>query len=144
MKSFVQKITAVAFFAGLSTATSLHAQNTISGAVQQGNGAYIQKNERTECITNALLGIPGISCLNMTQEKLLGTPSGNIMSVWVGTVPAASRPSKRVVYNSTWQETTTDGVARSFNTVAVTEPSGTVKLTLTNKENGKGKPAKVK
>lgn len=145
MKS-LQKIAGATFFAALSlAATSLQAQNTIAGAVQQGNGAYVQKTERGDCITNTLLGLPGgISCVNMTQDKFMVTPSGNAMSVWTGTVPETSRPSKRLVYNSTWQETNNDGVTRSYNTVAVTEPSGSIKLTLTDKQNGKGKPAKLK
>ena len=143
MKSFTKKITAVAFIAGYSLCTtSLYAQNTIGGAVQQGNGAYVQKPERGDCINNSLLGIPGgISCLDMTQEKFMVTPSGNSMSVWTGTVPASARPSKRVVYNSTYQETV-NGVTRYYNTAAVTEPSGMIKLTLTAKPNGK--PGKAK
>jgi hypothetical protein len=145
MKSFVQKITAVAFFAGLSfNATFVQAQNAIGGAVQQGNGAYVQKAERADCINNNLLGIPGgIPCLTMTQEKFMVTPSGNSMSVWTGTVPASARPAKRVVYNSTYQETV-NGVTRNYNTEAITEPSGTIKLTLTAKPNGKDKKAKSK
>ncbi|GAB3223645.1 hypothetical protein GCM10027346_02870 [Hymenobacter seoulensis] len=146
MKNLIQKISAAALFAGLSfSASSLQAQNTIAGAVQQGNGAYVQKTERGDCITNSLLGLPGgIPCLNMTQEKFMVTPSGNAMSVWTGTVPATSRPAKRTVYNSTWTEKNNDGVTRTYNTVAVTEPSGSIKLTLTDKQNGNGKSAKAK
>jgi hypothetical protein len=146
VKNLIQKLAGATFFLGLSLgATAVQAQNTIGGAVQQGKGAYVFKSTYTECITNSLLGLPGgIPCLDMTQEKFLVTPSGNATSVWTGTVPATARPSKRVVYNSTWQETLNDGVLRTYNTVAVTEPSGVIKLTLTDKQNGKGKPAKSK
>lgn len=141
MKIFIQKLVAVTFFASLSLiASPLKAQSTIAGAVQQGKGAYVQKVDRSECITNSLLGIPGgMACLDMTQEKFLVTPSGNAMAVWTGTVPATARLGKRTVYNSTWQETTNDGVTRSYDTVAITDPSGTIKLTLTDKKNGKSK-----
>lgn len=70
------------------------------------------------------------------------TPSGNAMSVWKGTVPEAARPSQRLIYKSTWTEKNNDGVTRTYNTVAVTQPSGEVKLTLTDKNNGKNKRVK--
>ncbi|SNC67335.1 hypothetical protein SAMN06265337_1915 [Hymenobacter gelipurpurascens] len=95
-------------------------------------------------MSNVLLGLPGgISCVDMTQEKFMVTPSGNSTAVWTGTVPAASRPAKRLVFNSTYQETV-NGVTRNYNTVAVTEPSGEIKLTLTAKPNGKDKKVKSK
>ena len=139
MKYFIKKISAVVLFIGLTMSGSVgHAQNRIAGAVQQGNGAYVQKTDRSTCIGNQLLGVPGLgSCLTMQQEKFMVTPSGNAMSVWKGVVPASARPAQRLVFNSTWTETNNDGVTRAYNTVAVTEVDGSVKLTLTDKENWK-------
>lgn len=141
MKSFLHKIIGGLFLAGLTLGgTSARAQAHIEGAVQQGKGAYVQKTDRTECITNTLLGVPGLgSCLTMTQEKFMVTPSGNAMSVWKGVVPAAARPTQQLVHNATWTEANNDGVTRTYSTVAVTMPDGSIKLTLTDKDNGKGK-----
>ncbi|GAA4019802.1 hypothetical protein GCM10022408_37440 [Hymenobacter fastidiosus] len=141
MKTLHQLTAHALVFIGLVLGgTAAQAQNTIGGAVQQGNGAYVQKTDRKVCITNTLLNVSGIgSCLDMTQEKFMVTPSGNSMSVWTGTVPAASRPVKRQVFNSTWTETFNDGITRNYETVAVTNPNGTIKLTLTDKKNGKKK-----
>lgn len=140
MNTVLKNIAAAFLFIGLATgSTAVSAQNRIGGAVQQGKGAYVQKSDRSECIGNTLLGVPGLSsCLTMTQEKFLVTPSGNSMAVWQGTVPEASRPAKRLVYNSTWTETT-NGTTRTYDTEAVTMPDGSVKLTLKDKPNGKGK-----
>ncbi|ALD21321.1 hypothetical protein AM218_08950 [Hymenobacter sp. DG25A] len=78
----------------------------------------------------------------MSQVKFIVTPSGNATSVWAGTVPVAARPAQRLIYKSTWKETSDDGITRIFDTIAVTEPDGSVKLTLTDKKNGKSKSAK--
>ena len=140
MNSFQKKITGALFFIGLTLgSTAASAQNRIEGAVQQGNGAYVQKTDRSECITNSLLGLAGISCLPMTQEKFMVTPSGNAMSVWRGTAPEASRPAQRFVKNATWSELNNDGVTRTYDTESVTMPDGSVKLTLLDKQNGNGK-----
>ena len=140
MKSFFQKIIGGVFLMGLTLgSTAVRAQNHIDGAVQQGKGAYVQKTDRTVCITNTLLGVPSLgSCLTMSQEKFLVTPSGNAMSVWTGVVPATARPAQRLVYNATWTETNNDGVTRNYDTVAITMPDGSIKLTLVDKGNGKG------
>ncbi|MCI1188847.1 hypothetical protein MON38_15595 [Hymenobacter sp. DH14] len=141
MKSFLHKIIGGFFLTGLVLGnSSVRAQAHIEGAVQQGKGAYVQKTDRTECITNTLLGVPGIGrCLPMSQEKFMVTPSGSAMSVWKGVVPATARPTQRLVYNATWTEANNDGVTRTYNTVAVTMPDGSVKLTLMDKDNGHGK-----
>ena len=136
---FSQKISAGLLFIGLTMSGSIgYAQNRIAGAVQQGNGAYVQKTDRSVCIGNQLLGVPGLgSCLTMQQEKFMVTPSGNAMSVWKDIVPTSARPAQRLVFNSTWSETNNDGITRTYDTVAVTEVDGSVKLTLTDKQNGK-------
>lgn len=142
MKNHLRFVASSFAFAGLLLlGTPSFAQNRIEGAVQQGQGAYVQKTDRTDCINNSLLGVPalGTGCLQMQQTKFMVTPSGNAMSVWTGTVAADARPAKRTVFNSTWTETNNDGVTRAYDTVAVTEPSGMVKLTLTDKNNKKGK-----
>lgn len=147
MKSFLQKTSGAVLFALLVLgSSSLKAQNKIAGAVQQGNGAYVQKYDRPLCVGNSFLGIPNLptNCLDMTQEKFLVTPSGNAMTVWVGTVPAASRPTQRLVFNSTWTETNNDGVTCKYDNVAVTEPNGTVRLTMTDKNNQPSKKARGK
>lgn len=140
MNTIVKNIAGVFLFIGLAMgSTAASAQNRIGGAVQQGNGAYVQKSDRSECIGNALLGVPKLtSCLEMTQEKFMVTPSGNSMAVWKGTVPAVTRPAQRLVYNSTWTETV-NGTTRTYETVAVTMTDGSIKLTLKDKPNGKGK-----
>ena len=139
MKSSFRKIAGGLFFIGLTLGSTVgRAQNHIEGAVQQGNGAYVQKTDRTVCITNTLLGVSGLgSCLTMSQEKFMITPSGNAMSVWKGVLPMALRPAQRTVFNATWTETNNDGVTRNYDTVAVAMPDGNVKLTLTDKQNGK-------
>ncbi|MCC2546330.1 hypothetical protein LJY25_07730 [Hymenobacter sp. BT175] len=143
MKNLLQSLAAGALLSFAIGSTSAQAQSTISGATQQGNGAYMLKTESRICITNTLLGVTGLgSCLDMNQEKFLITPSGHAMSVWKGVVPASARPAQRLVYNSTWTETTSDGVVRNYNTVAVTDPNGTITLTLTDKNNGKSKGGK--
>ena len=143
MKSFLQKISVALLFTGLTLGGSAaNAQTGNQEGGSKGKGAFVRKVDYTDCIPNSLLGVPGLnSCLTMSQEKYVLTPSGNAMSVWMGTVPAASRPSQRVVYNSTWNETDQRGVAHSYETVAVTMPDGSIKLTLTDngKGNGKGK-----
>ncbi|GAA4507930.1 hypothetical protein GCM10023172_39280 [Hymenobacter ginsengisoli] len=142
MKRFSQITSSALLLIGLSLGTTtVHAQNRIAGAVQQGNGAYVQKTDRTTCITSQLLGVSGLgSCLDMRQDKFMVTPSGNAMSVWTGTLPASvAHPAQRLTYNSTWTETNNDGVTRTYDTVAVTDPNGSVKLTLTDKQNGNGK-----
>ena len=144
MKNFLHKIIGGIFLTGLTLGSiNARAQNHIEGAVQQGKGAYVQKTDRTQCITNTLLGVPGLgSCLSMSQEKFMVTPSGNAMSVWTGVVPAAACPTQRLVHNATWTELNNDGVTRTYETVAVTMPDGSVKLTLTDKNNGNGKGKK--
>lgn len=141
METILKKIAGAFLFIGLTLGGSAaSAQNHIAGAVQQGNGAYVQKTDRTVCITNRLLGVPNLgSCLEMTQDKFMVTPSGNAMSVWTGTVPAAVRPAQRLVNNATWSETNNDGVTRTYDTVAVAMPDGSIKLTLTDKQNGRGR-----
>ncbi|MCB2410793.1 hypothetical protein [Hymenobacter lucidus] len=145
MKNFLQNASATfTIVLLLAGSTSLQAQNRIDGTnlVQQGNGAYVQKTDRALCIGNSLLGIPSIpanGCVNMTQEKFMFTPSGHAMAVWTATLPEAQRPAQRVVFNSTWTETNSDGVTRTYTNVTVTEPNGSVKLTMNDKENGKGK-----
>jgi hypothetical protein len=142
MKNHLRFFASSFAFAGLLLCgTPVFAQNRIEAAAQQGKGAYVQKTDRTDCITNSLLGVTslGSGCLEMQQTKFLVTPSGNAMSVWTGTLAANARPAKRTVFNSTWTETNNDGVSRTYDTVAVTEPSGMVKLTLTDKDNKKGK-----
>ncbi|MFC6222708.1 hypothetical protein ACFP2F_05600 [Hymenobacter artigasi] len=139
MQNFLKNTAVSLLFLALTAgATTARAQNRIEGAVQQGQGAYVQKSTRTECITNSLLGLNGLNCLTMTQEKFMVTPSGNAMSVWQGTVPVESRPAQRLVKNATWTESNNDGVTRTYNTEAVTMPDGSIKLTLTDKQNGKG------
>ena len=139
MKNSAKTIIASLFFLALTLGgTAARAQNRIGGAVQQGKGAYVQKTDGTECITNSLLGLTGIECLPMTQVKFLVTPSGNAMSVWQGTAPEASRPAQRLVKNATWSERNNDGVTRTYDTEAVTMADGSVKLTLRDKQNGNG------
>ncbi len=141
MNTILSKIAGALLFIGLALGgNAASAQNRIAGAIQQGNGAYVQKSERTECITNTLLGVPNLGrCLGMTQEKFMVTPSGNAMSVWVGTVPEAVRPAQRLVHNATWSETNNDGITRTYDTVAVTMPDGSIKLTLLDKASGNGR-----
>ena len=139
MNTILKKTVGALLFIGLTLGTNaVSAQNRIGSAVQQGNGAYVQKNDHAQCIGSALLGIPQLgNCLDMTQEKFIVTPSGNSMSVWKGTVPVAARPTQRLVYNSTWTETL-NGVTRTYDTEAVTMPDGSIKLTLKDKANGNG------
>lgn len=145
MKNRTHNFFSALLVAGLFVAGStVQAQNKkIGAAVQSGNGAYVQKTDRTVCMTNSLLGLsalPGAGCLNMTQEKFIVTPSGNSSAIWRGTVPEGQRPTQRVVYNSTYVEVAegpTKGL--TYNTVATTEPSGAVTLTFDRKPNGKGK-----
>ncbi|OWP63720.1 hypothetical protein CDA63_08005 [Hymenobacter amundsenii] len=140
MKNLFKKAAPFLLFLGLSFGSqNVFAQKRIAAATQQGNGAYVQKVDRNVCITNSLLGIPNLEggCLTMNQDKFLVTPSGNAMSVWTGTVSEANRPATRLVYNSTWTETNNDGVTRTYDTVAVTEPDGSVKLSLNDKDKGK-------
>ena len=149
MKMTFHKIAAVLLFAGASLAgTAAQAQKTaqnpktIGGAVQQGNGAYVQKTDRAQCMGNELLGVPKLAsgCVNMTQVKFMVTPSGNSTSVWKGTVPAESRPAQRVTFNSTYTESADVATkGKVYDTVAITEPGGDITLTLTSKANGKGK-----
>ncbi|UOQ73274.1 hypothetical protein [Hymenobacter cellulosilyticus] len=145
MKNRTHNFFSALLFAGLLVAgSSVQAQNNrIGGAVQNGNGAYVLKTDRQECMTNTLLGLPTLpatSCVTMTQEKFIVTPSGNSSAVWRGMVPEGQRPAQRVVFNSTYVEVfegPTKGL--TYNTVATTEPSGAVTLTFDRKPNGKGK-----
>ncbi|MBH8557578.1 hypothetical protein [Hymenobacter negativus] len=143
MNNLVKKISVTLFVAGLTLSGLVaHAQTGNQEGGAKGKGAFVRKVDYTDCIPNSLLGVSGLnSCLTMSQSKFVLTPSGNAMSVWQGTVPATARPSQRVVYNSTWNETDQRGVPHSYNTEAVTMPDGTIKLTLTDngKGNGKGK-----
>ncbi|GAA4054379.1 hypothetical protein GCM10022409_46790 [Hymenobacter glaciei] len=140
MKISLNKLAAFALFTGLTFAGDLvQAQNRIGLAVQQGNGAYVQKTDRVGCTSNAFLGIPTLAqngCVNMKQVKFIVAPSGQSSSVWKGTVPAESRPSTRITFNSTYTEEVegpTKGLV--YNTVAVTEPNGDVTFTLTARGN---------
>jgi hypothetical protein len=117
--------------------------NRIVGAVQQGKGAYVLKAERSECMTNTLLGLPTLpasGCVDMTQVKFIVAPGGNSFATWTGTVPENLRPTQRVVFNSTYVEVAegpTKGLV--YNTVATTETSGAITLTFDRKPGGKGK-----
>ena len=143
MNHLIKKISAALFFiASTLGGPAAHAQTGNQEGGAKGKGAFVRKVDYTDCIPNSLLGISGLNnCLTMSQSKFVLTPSGNAMSVWQGTVPEPSRPSQRVVYNSTWNETDQRGVPHSYNTEAVTTPDGSIKLTLTDngKGNGKGK-----
>ncbi|WP_125932630.1 hypothetical protein [Hymenobacter glacialis] len=140
MNIILQKISVALLFTGLTLgSTAVQAQTGNQEGGSKGKGALVRKVDYTECITNSLLGIPGGSpCLTMSQEKYVLTPSGNAMSVWQGTVAATARPSKRRVYNSTWNETDQRGVFHSYTTVAVTSSDGSIKLTLTDKKDADG------
>lgn len=141
MKSAFKKVAVLGLSIGLwAGTTGAMAQNTIGGAVQQGNGAYVQKTDRQDCISSSLLGIPGYtaSCLTMTQTKWMVTPSNNRMAVWSGQLPEGQRPAKRVVYNTTYTETL-NGQTTLYSVQTVTEPTGVVTTTLNHKGNGKGK-----
>ncbi|GAB2862938.1 hypothetical protein [Hymenobacter ruber] len=143
MNHLVKKIPLTLFVAGLILSGPVaHAQTGNQEGGAKGKGAFVRKVDYTDCIPNSLLGVSGLNgCLTMSQSKFVLTPSDNAMSVWQGTVPTTARPSQRVVYNSTWNETDQRGVPHSYNTEAVTMPDGTIKLTLTDngKGNGKGK-----
>ncbi|PJJ52779.1 hypothetical protein [Hymenobacter chitinivorans] len=143
MKNRTHNFFSALLFAGLVIAgSSVQAQNKkIGAAVQNGNGAYVLKTDRSVCMTNTLLGLstlPSTGCVNMTQEKFIVTPSGNSSAIWRGTVPEGQRPAQRVVYNSTYVEVA-EGPTKgaTYNTVATTEPSGAVTLTFDRKPNGK-------
>lgn len=142
MKNFA----GIALFAVLSMGSSTAwAQKTYGGVPQRGNGAYVLKEETTQCLPNSLLGVPALAstdCVTMTREKLVATPSGKATIVWRGTVPESARPAERVVYNSTFTENThAESLGRVYDTVAITDPNGSITLTLTdkNKDKGKGK-----
>jgi hypothetical protein len=144
MSSFLKKTSAVALFSALSLGgTNAWAQNTYGGVPQKGNGAFVLKEESTQCLPNSLLGVPALAatdCVTMTREKLVATPSGKASIVWRGTVPAAARPAQRVVFNSTFTENThAESIGRVYNTVAVTEPNGSITLTLTDTDKSRGK-----
>lgn len=151
MKSFAQKIAGAILLVGLSfgaheaTAQKTKTKqkgnpDTIGRAVQQGNGAYVAKSDVDQCMGGGLLGLQNLpnGCLQMTQTKLMVTPSGHRMSVWEGTAPAEARPQQRTVFNSTWTETV-EGVTTTYDTQAVTDPNGKVTLSLNYKGTGKGK-----
>lgn len=137
MKTNLLSFAAAALLGGFTLAgTSAQAQNSIGAAQQQGRGAYVSKNPATECMTNQLLGLPGLTandCVPMKQTKLVVTPSGNVMSVWKGTAPANARPKQALTHTSTWTETQ-NGVTVTYPTEAVTQPDGSVTLTLTQKK----------
>ncbi|NVO86800.1 hypothetical protein [Hymenobacter terrestris] len=140
----LQRIVAASLVFGLASfGLSAQAQSNITSATQQGKGAYVTKTDREAGIQNALLGIlslPTDGYLPMRQTKFVITPSGNSMAVWEGTVPAEARPAQRVTYRSTYTETEAGPLqGKIYDTVAVTEPNGSIKLTLTMKQNGKGK-----
>lgn len=146
MTYFAHKLATAVLFAGLAlSGNAAQAQNKISTAVQQGNGAYILKNDYESTIGNGLLGLPNLptsAVIPMKQVKAVFTPSGNSMTVWKGTAPEANRPTQRLVFNSTWTETI-NGVVYNCLTEAVTMPNGDITLTLTDKgnqkQNGRGK-----
>lgn len=144
MKSFLKKIASVALFSALSLGgTHAWAQNTYGGVPQRGNGAFVLKEESTQCLPNSLLGVPALAatdCVTMTREKLVATPSGKATIVWRGTVPETARPAQRVVFNSTFTENThAESLGRVYNTVAVTEPNGSITLTLTDNDKSRSK-----
>ncbi|GGG41331.1 hypothetical protein [Hymenobacter glacieicola] len=140
MKNILKKIAILTLSTGLLASTSALAQNAIGGAVQQGNGAYVQKTDRQDCLGANLLGIPGFtaSCLTMTQVKFLVTPSNNRTAVWKGELPVNQRPAKRFVHNTTYSETV-NGETTLYDVQTITEPNGSVITTLSYKQNGKGK-----
>ncbi|MDQ2795246.1 MAG: hypothetical protein M3Y12_14740 [Bacteroidota bacterium] len=143
MKNLVQRIAGVVFFAAVSLGgRTASAQNTYGGVPQRGNGAYVLKEETTQCLPNSLLGVPALAstdCVTMTREKLVATPSGNVTIVWRGTVPATARPAQRVVFNSTFTENThAESLGRVYDTVAITNPDGGITLTLTDKDKEHG------
>ncbi|SHL40734.1 hypothetical protein [Hymenobacter psychrotolerans] len=147
MNSFLKKISAVALFSALSLGgTNAWAQNTYGGVPQRGNGAFVLKEESTQCLPNSLLGVPALAatdCVTMTREKLVATPSGKATIVWRGTVPVAARPAQRVVFNSTFTENThTESLGRVYDTVAITDPNGSITLTLTDRDKTKGRGKK--
>ncbi|QIX61682.1 hypothetical protein FY528_10780 [Hymenobacter lutimineralis] len=125
MNAFLRNISALTLFAGSFVVST----NATAQAVQQGNGALVQKTDRSVCMTADLTGLS--TCVNMNQTQYLITPSGNETSVWKGTVPAELRPAKTLVKDATWQER-----GRTFDTHSVTTPDGKISLTLHYKANG--------
>lgn len=142
MKSSKKIVAAGLLFGLVAFGSSAHAQANVTAATQQGNGAYVVKTDREASIQNSLLGVTGLPAggyLPMRQTKFVVTPSGNSMAVWEGTVPAEARPTQRITYRSTYTETEAGPLqGKVYDTVAVTEPNGATKLTLTMKPNGKG------
>lgn len=144
MKTVNQYLAALTLFTGLSLAgNTAWAQKTYGGAPQRGNGAYVLSEETTQCLPNSLLGVPALAasdCVTMTREKLVATPSGKATIVWRGTVPANARPAQRVVFNSTFTENThSESLGRVYDTVAITNPDGSITLTLNDKDKNFGK-----
>ncbi|AHJ97840.1 hypothetical protein [Hymenobacter swuensis] len=152
MRSFQQQILGIALVAGLlSISSTASAQNAVRTAVQQGqSGAFVHKTDQVYNIPNASLGIPGLAPdaqIEMTQTKFIITPSGKSTSVLVGKLPSGvAPPTQQVVYNSTYTEVAEGPTkGRTYQTVAVTEPNGSITYTgtLDNiKGKGKGKSKK--
>lgn len=144
MKNLVQRLAGFGFVLGLSLGGNVaRAQATYGGVPQRGNGAFVLKEESTQCLPNSLLGVPALGstgCVTMTREKLVATPSGKAVIVWRGIVPENVRPAQRVTFNSTFTENThTESLGRVYNTVAITEPNGSITLTLTDKDKSSGR-----
>lgn len=139
-----QEITRTALLLGIClTGSSAIAQNAVRTAVQQGNGAFVSKTETLYAISNAKLGIPTLASdavVLLKQVEFVITPSGNSTSVLTGMLPASQRPTQRVIFNSTYTATAEGPTkGRVYNTVAVTEPNGSITYTGTLKGNDKAK-----
>ncbi|UOQ54018.1 hypothetical protein [Hymenobacter cellulosivorans] len=129
MKNFLRTTAAAALFLGLMSFSSAARAQAVA-LQQQGNGALVQKTDRTVCMTADLTGLK--QCVNMTQVNYVVTPSGNQTSVWKGTVPAELRPATTLVKEGTWQEG-----GKTYSARSTTAPSGEISLTLHYKGNGK-------
>ena len=122
MKNFLQKsVAALVFMTLLCAGTAVQAQS--------GNGAYVLRTDRPHCIGNEILGVPNLTCLNMTQTVFQLLPNNKVRVVWVGTLLPGFTPSVKTVFPSTYREFY-NGVWYYYDNSAVAMPDGSIKLTM--------------
>ena len=101
------------------------------GAIQNGNGAYVQKQTRNVCINNYLTALNGgQGCTELSQTKWMVTPSGIATAFWEGSIPEGLTPPEGNLYSTSYEE-----FGNKYSAVTTYDSAlGTMKLVLTNKK----------
>ena len=144
MKILQKSIASALLLAGLSFSSAAVAQNRVGAATQQGNGAFVAKENTVFCMPNTMVKeLTGVTlaadgCTNFTTLRYNITPSGNSKSVITAVLPEGSRPTQQTTYNATYTEHVQGPTfGKVYDTVAVIEPDG--KVTISGVLKGKGK-----